>query len=190
MRVACVHVNIIPLAVMMFSVRASTGLSELILSFRPASEDSERERDVCVQCIYFGGCGRRAIKHGHSKSAPDMGCIIIGLHSRRALAAQPEREREMRARPAAARYGVLPLLCRCVAQAAAANSHYTRKMNGRDAHAAHYANVGAMVISGIAGINLIFQVLKTAIMERSGSRINHSARHRHNHAASRSLLVL
>lgn len=165
---------------MMFSVRINRiiGINSLV----PTGERGRRE--TCVQCIYFGGCGRRAIKHGHSKSAPDMGCIIIGLHSQRALRAQ----REMRT-PPAARYGVLPLLCRCVAGGSskfALRGKWMAVMRTR--HSMRPAWMcGCYVISGIAGINLIFQVLKTAIMERSGSRIYHSIRARHNRTERSSL---
>jgi hypothetical protein len=45
MRVACVHVNIIPLAVMMFSVRINRiiGINSLV----PTGEPAQRERRVC-----------------------------------------------------------------------------------------------------------------------------------------------
>jgi len=173
---------------MMFSVRINRiiGINSLV----PTGERGRTE--TCVQCIYFGGCGRRAIKHGHSKSAPDMGCIIIGLHSQRALKAQ----REMRT-PPAARYDVLPLLCRCVAGGSskfALRGKWMAVMRTR--HSMRPAWMcGCDVILGIAGIgiNLIFQVLKTAIMERSGSRINPFYTRQtqsHRTVESRSLFVL
>lgn len=174
---------------MMFSVRINRiiGINSLV----PTGERGQRasQRETCVQCIYFGGCGRRAIKHGHSKSAPDMGCIIIGLHSPRALRAQPERD----ARPAdptdRPHDMVFCLCCVGVSQAAAANSHYAENEWPWCARGTlcGQRECGCDVISGIAGINLIFQVLKTAIMERSGSRINHSARQTQSRAERPSL---